>query len=155
MADLEIDENIAVAIPGDFGDYWKKGCTSSKHPGSRNARNKIDITKIMQALMEDEKDEFPTPHNKEDEWWNDLYRGVEFYDDVKNYQPLIKDKVIAARRLEIAFFKKMGVYTKVPRRCAVDKKGEDHHHQVDRNKQRRQRKHRLSVSSRWSRDQEG
>ena len=50
-----------------------------------------------------------------------MYRGGDFYDDVKNYQPLIKDKVIAARRLEIDFFKKMGVYSKVPRSIARDK----------------------------------
>ena len=36
-------------------------------------------------------------------------------DDVNNFQELNWEKVIAARRLEIEFFKEMGVYEKVPR----------------------------------------
>ena len=72
--------------------------------------------------MEEQKEDHPTPHSNEDEWWNDLYRGVDFYDDVKNYQPLMKETVIAARRLEIDFFKKMGVYSKVPRSTATEKR---------------------------------
>ena len=44
----------------------------------------------------------------------ELYRDSEFIDDTTGIQ-LEKTKAIAARRLEIEYFKKMGVYSKVKR----------------------------------------
>ena len=48
-----------------------------------------------------------------------LYYGFEFYDDVKG-GALNREKVISARKLEVAYFENMGVYTKVPRSEAKD-----------------------------------
>ena len=45
----------------------------------------------------------------------DGYPYMEFEDDVHQGEWLPKDKMIEARRLEMDFFRKMGVYTKVPR----------------------------------------
>ena len=41
-----------------------------------------------------------------------LYANVDFYDDVNKLEPLEKQRVIAERMKEIAYFKKMGVYRK-------------------------------------------
>ena len=49
-----------------------------------------------------------------------LYSGKDFFDDVHG-KWLNKDMAIEARMLEMDFFKKMGVYTKVPRDKAVGK----------------------------------
>ena len=49
----------------------------------------------------------------------ELYRDMEFYDDVTG-QPLDYDMAVQARKTEMKFFKKMGVYTKVPRQMAKD-----------------------------------
>ena len=43
-----------------------------------------------------------------------LYAQMEFYDDVKG-GPLDRARVTEARKLEMQYFNKMGVYTKVPR----------------------------------------
>ena len=60
--------------------------------------------------------ERPSPHEEEDSgWWENLYEGLEFYDDVNGFQHLNKKLVIDARKKEIEYFKKMGVYTKVMR----------------------------------------
>ena len=58
----------------------------------------------------------------ERERWGELYANEDFYDDVLTFQKLDKQRVIAARRLELQFFKKMGVYEKVPRSIAKGKK---------------------------------
>ena len=50
-----------------------------------------------------------------------LYSGKDFYDDVSG-KYLDKTLAIKARCLEIEFFRKMGVYTKVPRSQAGDAK---------------------------------
>ena len=55
-----------------------------------------------------------SPH--EDEQWRELYENVEFTDDVNGGNAVDKDKVIAARRWEMQFFKKMGVFAKVDRK---------------------------------------
>ena len=52
---------------------------------------------------------------------NDLYHDYDFVDDVSN-KPLKKEKAIEARLLEIKFFRKMKVYTKVPRSQAIGHK---------------------------------
>ena len=43
-----------------------------------------------------------------------MYEGVDFLDDMNGYAELDHDLVVEARRLEMAFLKKMGVYRKVP-----------------------------------------
>ena len=53
---------------------------------------------------------------QEDELWRELYENVEFTDDVNGGNALDKDKVIAARRLDVQLFKKMGVFEKVDRK---------------------------------------
>ena len=53
------------------------------------------------------------PHEPEVDF-EELYRGFEFYDDVKGGS-LDRNEMIKARKLEVAYFKRMGVYTKVPR----------------------------------------
>ena len=73
----------------------------------------IDISNIIGAL---DKKEEETPHDEdEDEAWRSLYEGIRFLDDMNGYKELDKDQVIAARRLEIEYFRKMGVYKKVKR----------------------------------------
>ena len=62
----------------------------------------------------------PHPHN-DTEHMQYLYSGKEFFDDVHG-KWLDKDRAIEARRLELEFFRKMGVYTKVPRAQAGDNK---------------------------------
>ena len=80
----------------------------------------IDVVRELLEVFE------PHPHN-DDEASNDreimehLYSGKEFYDDVHG-KWLEKDRAIEARRLEIEFFRKMGVYTKVPRSAAGSSK---------------------------------
>ena len=77
--------------------------------GEKNQSSSIrssDVSEIMQIL---EKMESPY----EDEQWRELCEKVEFTDDVNGGNALDKDKVIAARRLEMQFFKKMGVFEKV------------------------------------------
>ena len=66
------------------------------------------MSKIMQTL-----EKMESPH--EDEQWRELYENVEFTGDVNGGNALDNDKVKAARRLEMQFFKKMGVFEKVDR----------------------------------------
>ena len=55
------------------------------------------------------------PDEESDLWWyRQLYQDVEFEDDVRGGR-LDKELMIKARRAEIQFFKKLGVYTKVKR----------------------------------------
>ena len=46
--------------------------------------------------------------------WDELYEGKEFIDDISG-MPLNKQMAIQARKVEMEFFKKMKVYTKVKR----------------------------------------
>ena len=63
-----------------------------------------DVTKEINALM---SLEMPTPHQ-------DLYESFDFVDDITG-KPLDHKLAADARKLEIDFFRKMGVYEKVPR----------------------------------------
>ena len=55
------------------------------------------------------------PDEEDDLWWyRQLYRDVDFEDDVRGGE-LDKELMIKARRAEIQFFKKLGVYSKVDR----------------------------------------
>ena len=65
---------------------------------------KTDITDIIKKVafkMQAEQ----SPHEI-DEDWASLYEGVKFYDDMNGGEELDKEKVIAARRLEMQFFKR-------------------------------------------------
>ena len=42
-----------------------------------------------------------------------MYEGIKFYDDMNGEEELDKEEVIAARKLEMQFLKKIGVYSKV------------------------------------------
>ena len=62
----------------------------------------------------------PTPHEDEDHnMWEALYKDKEFVDDMNGFTFLNKDLTVQARKLEIEYFKKMKVYTKVPRSEAL------------------------------------
>jgi len=47
-----------------------------------------------------------------------MYEGTEFFDDMHEMRPLEWEQVVCARKLEMDFFKSMGVYKKVPRETA-------------------------------------
>ena len=76
---------------------------------------KMDISNLIGAL-----DEEPSPHEEAEEMerWRMLYDGYDFYDDMHDFKKMKRDEVINARRTEMQFFKKMGVYVKVPRETA-------------------------------------
>ena len=57
-------------------------------------------------------EEHPSPH-KEDTW-DHLYADMEFFDDTTG-KTLNHALTAEARKLDVKFFRKMGVYTKVPR----------------------------------------
>ena len=80
--------------------------------GPTESRTVTDISNIIGAL---EKSEEMHPHDNDDELWREFYRGVQFVDDMNGFKALDKDKVIDARKLEMNYFKKMGVYKKVKR----------------------------------------
>ena len=84
-------------------------------PQSRRAEY-FDISNIIGALQ----DEAVSPHDEsaELERWRMMYENVEFWDDMHEYRPLEWEKVVVARKLEMDFFKKMGVYKKVHRSVA-------------------------------------
>ena len=87
----------------------------TKEKGGQHEERTVDITKVMETIQnkvqEYENQGMSSPH--EDKQWEEMYSGIAFYDDVNGGQRLDKRKVIQARRLEMQFFKKMGVYSKV------------------------------------------
>ena len=73
----------------------------------------LDISTPFGQLMQvQEKIEAATP--PEEDPLAALYEGADFFDDVTG-APLNKKLATEARRLEIEYFRKMGVYTKVRR----------------------------------------
>jgi len=82
----------------------------------------MDVTQVMSRLM---KIEEGSPHETEEtetQRWQELYEGLEFIDDVHEGRRLEREKVIQARKLEMDFFKRMGVYEKVPKNMATGHK---------------------------------
>ena len=77
----------------------------------------IDEGKMHVMNITDLMKKMPSPHDETDRW-EDLYGNVEFYDDVSGHM-LDQKRAIASRKLEMEFFKKMNVYTKVPREEAL------------------------------------
>ena len=72
----------------------------------------IDVTDKFIRVIEEQK---ASPNEEEDEWMKWLYDDVDFVDDVNGGKELDKERVIKARKAEMDYFKKRGVYTKVPR----------------------------------------
>ena len=79
-----------------------------------------NITRQLNAVIRNVEQQHP--HDNEGDWWKKLYADVDFLDDVKGFAHLDKDLVIAARKLEIDYFKQMKVYKKVPRSEAIGQK---------------------------------
>ena len=73
-----------------------------------------DISDVFEKLMSIQRktEQLATP--PEEDHITALYEGLEFVDDVTG-APLDKDKAVQARKLEIDYFRQMGVYTKVAR----------------------------------------
>ena len=74
----------------------------------------FDVTQSFGKLLNvhEKIDKMECP--PEEDPFSQLYEGLEFVDDISG-SPLIKELAIEARKLEIDFFKRMGVYTKVAR----------------------------------------
>ena len=75
----------------------------------------MDISSLIGAL-----DKGLSPHDESEEMerWRMMYGGYEFYDDMHEFKKMDREAVIMARRTEMQFFQKMGVYVKVPRGMA-------------------------------------
>ena len=89
--------------------------TSQHTPEKVKELEQRNITQVMQAIMKLERD---SPHDDAEEErlrFERMYADVEFADDVHDGKMLKKELVIKARQLELEFFRKMGVYEKVPK----------------------------------------
>ncbi len=81
----------------------------------RNEMNEVlDISKQFGKIMalQAKMEELAVPPDEDP--FAPIYEGYEFIDDVHE-QPLNREMAIQARRTEIEYFRKMGVYTKVKR----------------------------------------
>ena len=82
----------------------------------------LDTVDVIRELLEVFEQ---SPHDddaaRDREVMEHLYSGKEFFDDVHG-KWLDKDRAIDARRLQLEFFRKIGVYTKVPRSIAGESK---------------------------------
>merc|ERR1712086_474798 len=76
---------------------------------------RMDISNLIGAL-----DEEISPHDEAEEMerWRMMYDGYDFFDDMNEFKKMDREEVIKARRVEMQFFKNMGVYVKVPRETA-------------------------------------
>ncbi len=86
---------------------------------AKAAFDKLDISSQMPALMsiieELERKQLAVPEHEADEVsMNQLHGDCEFVDDISG-KSLNRAEVIQARLLEMRFFKRLNVYTKVPR----------------------------------------
>ncbi len=73
-----------------------------------------DISETFERLMTIQTKVEALAQPPEEDYLGMLYEGLEFVDDVTG-APLNKSRAIMARKLEIDFFRRMGVYTKVAR----------------------------------------
>ena len=73
-----------------------------------------DITETFEKLLSVHEKYEPMQTPAEEDPFATLYDGLEFRDDISG-APLDKEEAIKARRKEIEFFKRLGVYTKVPK----------------------------------------
>ena len=74
----------------------------------------FDVTHTMSRLMKVQEKFEAVESPPEEDPFAELYEGLDFIDDISG-APLVKELAIAARRLEIEFFRNMGVYTKIKR----------------------------------------
>ena len=86
-----------------LGPTTKEGCT-------------IDASGIINAVQG--ADESLHDEDAEMERWRIMYGGMEFWDDVNDWKPHNWELAVQARKLEMEFFRKMGVYKKIPRDVA-------------------------------------
>ena len=82
---------------------------------------KQEITDIIQKISERET---MTPHN--DDNLEEMCENMTFYDEVNGGKKLNEKMVIEARRLEVEFFEKMGVYKRVLRTGREAWRQDDH-----------------------------
>jgi len=89
---------------------WNRGVESQETFDRR-----MDISSLIGAL-----DEEISPHDEAEEMerWRMMYDGYDFFDDMNEFKKMDREEVIKARRVEMQFFKNMGVYVKVPRETA-------------------------------------
>ena len=92
-----------ILSPLESGPTTKDGCT-------------IDASGIIDTVQD--ADECPHDEDAEMEHWRMIYEGMEFWDDVNDWKLLNWEMAAMARELEMEFFKKVGVYKKVPRDVA-------------------------------------
>ena len=76
---------------------------------------KTDVTKVIHAIMEMEEHSHHESEESKQQRWQKLYGDMTFVDDVYGGKLLKRDKVIEARKIEMEYFRKMGVYEKVHR----------------------------------------
>ena len=76
---------------------------------------KTDVTKVIHAIMEMEEHSSHESEESEQQRWQKLYGDMTFVDDVHGGKLLKRDKVIEARKIEMEYFWKMGVFEKVHR----------------------------------------
>ena len=89
---------------------------SSKLKAGEMSRKRIcNVSRWVSQVIGEVAEKMPTPHEEVEDHWIEMYRGMEFLDDVNGYMPLDKSSVIEARKTEIAYFKKMGIYRKLSR----------------------------------------
>ena len=72
-----------------------------------------DVTKVIHAIMEMEEHSLHESEESEMQRWQKLYGDMTFVDDVHEGKLLKRDKVIEARKVEMEYLRKMGVYEKV------------------------------------------
>ena len=73
-----------------------------------------DISETFERLMAIQTKVEKLAQPPEEDYLSTLYEGLEFVDDVTG-APLDKSRAITARKLEMDFFRRMGVYTKIVR----------------------------------------
>ena len=78
----------------------------------------LDITqpfgKLMAVQQAERLQHLEQEDPSEEDYFEQIYEGMEFIDDVSG-EPLERADAIAARKVEIKYFKDMGVYTNVKR----------------------------------------
>ena len=114
LQDLEDSDNSPSRMTRRAQRFgMRPGCVTTPQTNNRNIGRMhiMNVTKAWESLS--------TPHDAKDPW-EELYKDVCFYDDITGYG-LEQERAVEARKLEMEFFRKMQVYTKVPRSEALRK----------------------------------
>ena len=90
---------------------WFAILNQLEYGAKENKQETFDISNMIGALESEKLSNHDEEH--EVQRWKDMYEGMEFWDDMHEMRPLNFDMAVEARRLEMKFFKTMGVYTKV------------------------------------------